>query len=341
VNDVKASVIGASGYIGSELVKLLACHPKLELGALTANKHAGVKVSKLYPHLEGIVDARFTDDISAARDSDIAFVSTPYGEGMKVIPCLLTCGVKAIDLSGDYRLKDAVEYEKWYGAQHKDAENLKHSVYGLPELFGEDIKHSKLVANPGCYPTGAILALAPLMKKGIVKQDSVIIDAKSGTSGAGASPSAFTHHAVVAGDIHPYNIGKHRHTPEISQALGSLVGERPSVVFTPHLVPLVRGILCTCYAKVVDGCAHKDMIEAFQKEYAGKRFIHLNGMPTIPQVIGSNNCAIGLEVVNDTVVVILAIDNLVKGGAGQAIQSANLMLGLEEDMGLKCPALGI
>lgn len=338
---MKASVIGASGYIGSELVKLLAYHPKVELGALTANKHAGVKVSKLYPHLDGVLDARFTDDVSSVLDSDIAFVSTPYGEGMKVVPELLASGIKVIDMTGDYRLKDPAEYEKWYGSPHKDVENLKKSVYGLPELFCDAIKSSGFVANPGCYPTAAILALAPLIKNHIVSSESVIIDAKSGTSGAGANPTAFTHHPTVAADVHPYSIGKHRHTPEISQTLGSLNGTKPGVVFTPHLVPLVRGILCTCYTKMINGYAHKDIVEAYQKEYAGKKFIHLNGIPTIPQVVGSNNCAIGLEVVGDTIVTVSAIDNLVKGGAGQAVQSANLMFGLEEDTGLKCPALGI
>ncbi|MFP4170060.1 MAG: N-acetyl-gamma-glutamyl-phosphate reductase [Methanomassiliicoccales archaeon] len=337
---IEAGIVGGSGYTGGEVARLLCGHPGIDLVSMTSRKHPGVKAGKVHPFLEGFVDLRFDENLGG-KDLDLAFVATPYGAAMDLVPDLLDRGIKVVDLSGDYRLKDSGDYRKWYGADHRDLDNLKGAVYGIPELFREEIVKAELVANPGCYPTCAILALAPLLANHLV-DDRVIIDAKSGTSGAGAEPSNITHHPVCGASILPYKVGAHRHTPEIKMALDMLSGGDGQVIFTPHLIPIVRGILCTCYAGLTGEMSHEEVYEVYQDFYEGERFIRLNGLPQIPSVSGSNFCEMGFEFAGSRdLVVMAALDNLTKGGAGQAVQNANLMLGLEETSGLNFPGLGV
>ncbi|MBC7107790.1 MAG: N-acetyl-gamma-glutamyl-phosphate reductase [Methanomassiliicoccales archaeon] len=338
---VRAAIIGGSGYTGGELARILCRHPKMTIVSMTSRQHPGVKVSKIHPFLEGFVDLRFDEKLGNAMDCDLVFVATPYGASMDIIPELIDRGIKVIDLSGDYRLGDANIYRKWYGIEHKDPKNLKSAVYGIPELFRNEIAKAQLVANPGCYPTCAVLALAPLFAEGIV-DGKIIVDAKSGTSGAGMEPTKTTHHPNCGANVIPYKVGSHRHTPEIAMALRK-IGDAPvEVIFTPHLVPIVRGILCTCYGTLIKPIAHDDLYSIYQKFYKDSRFVRLNNIPSIPSVVGSNFCEVGYEFAgNGNLVVLGALDNLIKGGAGQAIQNANIMFGIEEEAGLDFPGMGV
>jgi N-acetyl-gamma-glutamyl-phosphate reductase len=338
---VKAAIVGGSGYTGGELARIICRHPQITLAAITSRQHPGVKVSKVHPFLQGFVDIRFDEKLNGASDCDLVFVATPYGSSMDVIPGLLERGIRVVDLSGDYRLKDPVVYRKWYGIDHKDAKNLQGAVYGIPELFKNEIVNSKLVANPGCYPTCAVLGLAPLFAEGLV-DTKVIVDAKSGTSGAGMEPTKATHHPNCGTNVIPYKVGSHRHTPEIQMALGMLSGREIEVVFTPHLVPIVRGILCTSYVHLNKSASHDDLYSVYEKYYSGKRFIRVDSVPSIPSIVGSNFCEIGYEFAgNGNVVVMSTVDNLMKGGAGQAVQNANVMFGIDESAGLDFPGLGV
>ena len=236
---ISAAIVGGSGYTGGELARLLCRHPEIEVQAMTSRQHAGVKISKAHPFLNGFVDLNFTDKLQG-NDFDVVFTATPHGASMDVVPELVASGVKCIDLSGDYRLVDPDLYKKWYGLEHRDVENLSKAVYGIPELFRDQIKSADLVANPGCYPTCSTLALAPLFAKGLV-EERVIIDAKSGTSGAGAEPTKATHHPTCGASLTPYKVGVHRHMPEIKMILERVSGSPVELIFTPHLVPVVRG----------------------------------------------------------------------------------------------------
>ncbi|MBM4236893.1 MAG: N-acetyl-gamma-glutamyl-phosphate reductase [Euryarchaeota archaeon] len=338
---IRAAIVGGSGYTGGELARIVCRHPQVTLEAMTSRQHPGVKVSKVHPFLQGFVDIRFDEKIGGAADCDLVFVATPYGASMDIIPDLLARGIRVIDLSGDYRLGDAGVYRKWYGIEHRDRVNLATAVYGIPELFRSEISKAPLVANPGCYPTCAVLSLAPLFAEGLAN-GKVIVDAKSGTSGAGMEPTKSTHHPNCGANVIPYKVGSHRHTPEIEMALGKLSGVRTEVVFTPHLVPIVRGILCTSYATLGKEMEHDDLYSIYHKFYEGSRFVRVNSIPSIPSVVGSNFCEIGYEFVgNGNVVVMGAVDNLVKGGAGQAVQNANVMFGIDEAAGLDFPGLGV
>ena len=343
------SVVGGSGYIGQEILRLVAQHPTLELKVATSRQYDGQKISKVLPHLAGFVQGSFTGDLSKAGDADLVFVSTPHGSSFPLVREFLARGAKVIELGGDYRLKEGGAYEKWYSHEHEDPANLAKAVYGLPELNRDLIKNADLVANPGCYATAAALALAPVVKKSLVN-GTVIIDAKSGVSGAGKEASEFTHFPNVAGNVLPYKIGKHRHAPEIQETLASVAprSSSPSVIFTPHLVPVVRGILTTSYAPLAREVGISSVQESFAKTYSGCAFVRLQEeTPSMQQVVGSNVCAISANIVQSlggnvpTLVVVSSIDNLIKGGAGQAVQNANLMLGLKEEAGLLTPALGV
>ncbi len=295
----------------------------------------------MHPFLHGFVDMRFDEKLDGASDCDLVFVATPYGASMDVIPPLLERGIRVVDLSGDYRLKDPNTYRRWYGIEHKDSKNLNGAVYGIPELFRQEISKAQLTANPGCYPTCVVLALAPLFAEGLVGS-KVIVDAKSGTSGAGQEPTKSTHHPNCGANVLPYKVGTHRHTPEIQMALEKVSGEPTEVVFTPHLVPIVRGILCTSYVNLTKEAGHDDLYSVYEKYYSDKRFIRVDSVPSIPSVVGSNFCEIGYEFAgNGNLVVMSTVDNLVKGGAGQAVQNANVMFGMDESCGLDFPGLGV
>ncbi len=323
------------------MARLLCRHPKIELEAMTSRRLAGAKVTDEHSYLEGFIDLRYEQTLDAKEKYDIVFVAAPHGASMEVVPSLLERGMKVVDLSGDYRLSDPMVYSKWYGLEHKDVKNLGIAAYGIPELFKDDVAKATLVANPGCYPTCSCLGLAPLFANGVI-DERVIVDAKSGTSGAGMEPTKMTHHPTCGSQIIPYKVGTHRHSPEIQIALEKVSGSSIELIFTPHLMPIVRGMLCTSYVQLKKGMDKDSLLKLYDEFYLGKRFVRLVASPSISSVVGSNFCEIGLELVGaNTVVVMSTLDNLVKGASGQAIQNANIMLGLPETTGLDFPGLGV
>ena len=337
---IKAAVIGGSGYTGGELARILSRHPGISLEAMTSRQNSGRPIAEVMPFLRGFTDLEFVEQLPENGDYDLVFLATPHTASMRLVPQLMDRGIKVVDLSSDYRLKDPKEYEEWYGHQHADAANLERAVYGLPELFRDHIRGADLVANPGCYPTCTILSLAPLLRGGLV-EGKVIVDAKSGTSGAGQEPTRSTHHPNCAVSITPYKVGDHRHTPEIKEVLDGLTGKDIDVIFTPHLLPIVRGMLTTSYATLADGVAQEDIAMAYRSAYDEERFVHLASVPAIPATVGSNFCEVGFKVVGTTVVAMAALDNLVKGAAGQAVQNANILFKMDEATGLDFPGLGV
>lgn len=336
----RIGIIGGTGYTGGELARLLCRHPGIEIAAMTSRQNAGRPVSEVHPYLKGYVDLAFTERISDTKDLDLVFVATPHGVAMSEVPPLLEQGVKVIDLSGDYRLRDPELYEKWYRHQHTDVDNLRNAVYGLPELFRDRIRGADLVANPGCYATSAILACAPLMKSGLV-EDDVVVDSKSGTSGAGMVPSARTHHPNCSTCVIPYSIGTHRHTPEIEMAVDMFAGSSMDLTFVPHLVPIVRGILSDCYFALKKDASQEDVDAVYEKQYGKERFVHYTKDPLSREVAGSNHAEVSARVLGKHIAAFGAIDNLVKGASGQAVQCMNLMLNLDEAAGLDFPGLGV
>ena len=318
----------------------MCVHKDIELAALTSRQNVGKKASDIHTFLKGYTDIAFTEKISDTKDLDLVFVATPHGVAMEEVPALMEAGIKVIDLSGDYRLKDTSIYEKWYGHKHTDAKYLGKTVYGLPEFFRDDIKNADLVANPGCYATSMILACAPLVKKGIVEK-SIIVDAKSGTSGAGMVPSPRLHHPFCGESVIPYSIGTHRHTPEVEMAIGLFSGSSPNITMVPHLIPIVRGIISSCYLKPKKDVSAEEVAEIFKKQYGNEHFVHYVKEPSIRAVVGSNNAHVGSEVIGDTIIAFGVLDNLVKGASGQAVQCMNIMLGLKETSGLEMPGLGV
>jgi N-acetyl-gamma-glutamyl-phosphate reductase len=338
---LKAAIVGGSGYTGGELARLLCKHPGISLEAMTSRQLAGTKVSSVHANLEGFLDMRFDERLVDPDEYDVVFVAAPHGASMEVVPGLLAKGTRVVDLSGDYRLRDAATYKKWYGLEHKDQSNLGKAAYGITELFGEAVRNAALVANPGCYPTCTALGLAPLFASGLV-EGKAIVDAKSGTSGVGQEPTKSTHHPTCAASIIPYKVGCHRHSPEIEMALGMVAHSNVQAVFTPHLIPIVRGMLCTSYVTLKEQKSKQELEDLYRRFYQGKKFLRVVQVPSIPAVAGSNFCEIGLEVCeSNTVVVMSVLDNLVKGGSGQAVQNANLMFGLPEASGLDFPGLGV
>jgi len=338
---IKAGIIGGAGYTGLELVRLLLMHPEVEISVVTSRRYKGKPISDVNPHLEPFIELEYEDvDTKEIADrADIVFLAVPHGSAMDYVPQLRARGARVIDLSADYRLKKD-EYERIYKRQHKDKDKERRkSVYGLTELHPE-VADADLIANPGCYPTGAILAVAPLVKGneggGRVKQ--VVFDSKSGISGAGAEPSAKSHFPNLAENIVPYEVTAHRHVAEMRMELGVKVS------FTPHVIPSIRGILTTAHVFIEENEAktQDEIEETYKRFYKGKRFIRLRkGLPSLSSVRGTNFCDIGfkIEEESDRIVVISAIDNLVKGGSGQAIQNMNLMFGMDEREGLWFPGL--
>jgi N-acetyl-gamma-glutamyl-phosphate reductase len=337
---LKVGIYGASGYTGQELLRLLLRHPQAEVVALTSRRYAGVPVSDIYPVFVGLTDLAFVDaspeDVAGA--AEIVFLALPHGVSMAVAPIFLKAGKKVIDLSADFRLHDVATYEKWYG-RHTAPDIIKESVYGIPELYGDEIAKAMLVANPGCYPTSVILGLAPLLKANWIDDSSIIADSKSGVSGAGREPQVGTLFCEVDEGFKAYKVGQHRHTPEMEQEISILAGCDVRISFTPHLLPITRGILSTIYATLQKNVTTAELIDLYRAFYKGKKFVRVykaGTFPNISSVRGSNYCDIGLTVDARTkrVIIICAIDNLVKGAAGQAIQNMNLMCGLSEHTGL-------
>ncbi|MGL5722249.1 MAG: N-acetyl-gamma-glutamyl-phosphate reductase [Brevinema sp.] len=333
-----ASIIGASGYTGAELLRILSNHPHITIHSLTSENHCGKPLSTVFPALKGFVDNELIsmdDYMKKPSGADVCFLALPHGTAMSVVPKLLARGEKVIDLGADYRFSQVETYEKWYHQPHTDPQK---AVYGLPELHREEIKKAKLLANPGCYPTASILALAPLLEAGLIDPKSIIIDAKSGVSGAGRSPKTENLFCEASEGFAAYGVASHRHTPEIEQELGHF--HPVMLTFTPHLVPMIRGILATCYA-TIKGSA-EDIEVAFHQRYDKEPFVRLlglGGVPSTKYVRGSNYIDIAWHIDHRTgrIIVLSAIDNVVKGASGQAIQNMNLMFGWDETTALALP----
>ena len=353
---IKVGVVGAAGYAGAELVRLLMAHPDMELAAITSNADAGQRLASVYPAFEGVSDLVFTThDDPVLTACDAVFLAVPHTAALTQVPGLLAAGVSIFDLSADYRLSDPAVYEAWYNTPHTSPELLKTRAFGLPELFAKDLaaaadRHAAgepvLVACAGCYPTATSLAARPALDAGWVRSDCpIVVDAISGVTGAGKGCNARTHFCSADENLEAYGVGKHRHTPEIEQIL-----DAPGrVVFTPHLAPLKRGLLSTVTLPLTDeatALATEDAVSAYRERYEGRSFVRVldaGAMPKTASVVGTNACQIGLSVDARTRVLVAvgAIDNLCKGAAGQAVQCANIVFGLDERRGLPQTALAV
>jgi N-acetyl-gamma-glutamyl-phosphate reductase len=341
---IKAGLIGASGYTGVDLLRLGAVHPGLEFRVLTANSHAGKPLGTLFPHLAhlGLPDLIATDE--ANWDGiDVAFAALPHGTTQKVVAALPE-HLTVIDLSADFRLRNVDTYAEWYGHEHYAAELQPGAVYGLTEHYREALRSARIIACPGCYPTAALLLLIPLLKAGLLQTEDLIIDAKSGVTGAGRSLKEQTLFCEVAEAMHPYGIASHRHAPEIEQELSRVAGQDMLVNFTPHLVPMNRGELLTVYAKLADGKTARDLRQALTEAYADEPFVDLvaEGLaPATRHVRGSNRCHLGVfeDRLPGRVILVSVLDNLVKGSSGQALQNFNVRFGFPEATGLEQLAL--
>ncbi|MDO4288209.1 MAG: N-acetyl-gamma-glutamyl-phosphate reductase [Eubacterium sp.] len=337
---IKASIIGGTGYAGQELLRILYRHPEVEVVSVGSKSFVGQPLKDIYRNYNKITDAvcEASDIQELAEKSDVIFLALPHGIASKQVTPEILSQAKIIDLGADYRLKDVDIYEDWYGVEHHSADLLKEAVYGLCELHREDIKKARLLANPGCYTTCSILSLAPLLAGGWVDPASIIVDAKSGTTGAGRSSSTAFSYCEVNESIKAYKVASHRHTPEIEQELGLLGNTDLKLTFTPHLVPMNRGILALCYATLAKEATEEELRQVYRDFYKDEYFVRLTEdvMPETKWVKGSNYCDIGLTLDQRTnrVIVIGAIDNLMKGAAGQAVQNMNLMFGLDEKTGI-------
>ena len=337
---IKVSVIGATGYAGAELLSILYRHPQVSIVHMTSESHKGKKISELYPHLKLMYDnvlESLSDIEQIGADSDFIFIALPHGHAMDVGRKLAELPVRIIDLGADYRFSDTSVYEKWYKVQHTHKDALR--VYGLAELYRDEIRNAKIIGNAGCFTTASILALAPLAKHHIIDVNSIIVDAASGVSGAGRGLKIGNHFPELYDNFKAYNVAHHRHTPEIEQAIEDLSGTKTFINFTPHLLPMSRGILSTCYANLNPNMSPEMIDPAFQKMYGNEYFIRLigqNGYPETKFVRGSNFCDIAWHFDERTnrVIVLSAIDNLVKGAAGQAVQNLNIAAGFEEHTAL-------
>lgn len=342
---VKVGIYGASGYTGQELLRFLVRHPQAEAVALTSRAYKGTPVADVYPLFKGLTDLVFIDASpeQVAAECDVVFLAVPHGEAMEAAPVFYDRGLKIIDLSADFRLRDIALYESWYKV-HTAPALVEKAVYGLPELYRDEIRKTALVANPGCYPTGAILGLAPLLKGGHIQTSPIIVDSKSGVSGAGRNLQIGSLFCEVNEGFRAYKIGSHRHTPEIDQELSLMAGSALSVTFVPHLLPVNRGILSTMYVELSEELSVDEIFTVFDKFYHKEPFVRLyrpGQTPDISSVRGSNFCDIGFVRPGGSrlLIVVAAIDNLVKGAAGQAIQNMNIMCGFPETAGLDVVSL--
>jgi len=339
---MNVGIIGASGYTGAELARILCNHPDVKITVATSRQHEGQPLSEIFPSLKNRLDI-ICENLSPEQlkeRADFFFTAVPHKTAMNIVPELLFAGKKVIDLSADFRIRNQRTYEKWY-QPHTSAQLLKDAVYGLPEIYSESIKTARLVANPGCYPTSIILGLAPLLEAGTIQPQTIIADSKSGASGAGRAAQVGSLFCEIHDGFKPYKVGRsHRHIPEIEQELSSLAQEKITITFTPHLLPLSRGILSTVYGSLNPGFSQTAITEIYRKKYSSQPFVRLLDEDTFPatqHVRGSNFCDIGFKIdtVTNRIIVITAIDNVVKGAAGQAVQNMNLMSGFKETTGLE------
>jgi N-acetyl-gamma-glutamyl-phosphate reductase len=334
---IRIGILGATGYAARELIRLLVGHPQAEITALSSRQEGSPHIQAVHPSLTGRLDLH-CENLTAeelAERVDFAFCALPHGAAMAAIPELLSGGAKVCDLSADYRLADPSVYEDWYGLVHTDPTRLGTTVYGLPELWSDRIPGQQLIANPGCYTSTSILGLAPLLSGGFIEPKGIIIDAKSGISGAGRSPKLTALYAECNENVTAYAVGRHRHTPEIDLILSQSSESEVEVVFTPHLVPMDRGILCTMYARPTTDVSEDDLLDAMRGFYEGKPFIRIvEHLPSTKDVTHTNFCDITVRKSRGHVIIMSCIDNLIKGAAGVAVQNFNLMCGFEETTGL-------
>ena len=330
----KIAILGGSGYTAAELIKILLRHPKAEIVAVTSRQKDTPEVAELHPSLRSRIHLRcepFNADRLVARGVQCAFGCLPHGASMDTLPALLDRGLRVIDLSADYRLRDPNVYAQWYGESHDDLAHLAQAVYGLPEIYGDEIATAQLIANPGCYPQTAILGLAPLVAGRYIDLQSIIIDSKSGISGAGRTPKLTTHFPECNESVAAYNVGHHRHTPEIDQALSDVAGEPVEVLFTPHLIPMDRGIFTTIYASPHRPLPESQLLDLYRTYYAQAPFVRvLAGLPATKDSAGTNFLDVSVKVVRDRIVVLVSEDNLVRGASGVAVQNFNRMYGYDE-----------
>ncbi len=334
---ITVAVLGATGYTALEALKLLLRHPEAKVVAVTSRQEGRPPVSSVHPSLVGRLDLELEDlePEEVGRRADCVFGCLPHCASAEILPRVLAGGARVVDFSADYRLDDAGSYLEWYGHEHPDPGRLGGTVYGLPELFRDRIVGQQLVANPGCYATSAILPLAPLVKAGLVEPTYIIIDSKSGVSGAGRQPKLMTHFPECNESMSAYNVGRHRHTPEIEQILARHAGIRPEVIFTPQLAPMDRGILSTIYARPTKTVTEADVMAVLREAYEPERFVRVvDHLPATKDTVDTNFCDITARVVRGRILLISCLDNLVKGAAGAAVQNFNVLFGLPEHAGL-------
>jgi N-acetyl-gamma-glutamyl-phosphate reductase len=338
---IKVAIVGSTGYGGVELIRFLQLHPNVQISSVVSTSSSGIAMEEQYPHLNQIVtnilDGLDVDHL--AQHSELVFLATPASVSTDLTPKLLQKGLKVIDLSGDFRIQSPEEYEKWYKHKSASQEELAKAVYGLSEVFAEEVAHADLVSNPGCYPTATLLGLIPAIKENWLDSSSVIVDAKSGVSGAGRGTSLGVHYAEVNENLSVYKLNRHQHIPEIEQTLGKIANQPVVITFSTHLVPMTRGIMATMYASLNGHYTEEQFIELYRNYYKNRKFVRIRNKgkwPATKEVLGSNYCDIGFSVDSRTqrVTIVSVIDNLVKGAAGQAIQNMNLMYGWDETLGL-------
>jgi N-acetyl-gamma-glutamyl-phosphate reductase len=336
---IKVGIIGATGFAGQEAIKILLNHKEVKITELSRfSADTEEPISSIFPEFKGRIDilCKKINPEAIAKNVDVVFLALPHKASMDLVPVFLKAGKIVIDLSADYRLPSDA-YKTWYGIEHKDKSNLSSAVYGLPELYYDAIKKTKLIANPGCYPTSIILGIAPVLKAKAIDAGSIIVDSKSGVTGAGRKPDVALSYCEVNENLKAYKVNEHQHSPEINKILSEISGAVVSIVFTPHLVPMNRGILSTIYLKLNKKLDTKAVYEIYKNFYKGKPFVRISDegkLPQIKDVASTNYCDIGLKVTGDTLIVISCIDNLVKGAAGQAVQNMNIICGFKETEGL-------
>lgn len=347
---VRVAIVGGTGYAGGELLRILYRHEGARVTYVASRSQVGQKVDDVHPYLAGCYDLSFSaiDPGPLAAAADVVFLAVPHGASMELAPQLLERGVRVVDLGADFRLADGAAYEYWYKAPHTEADALAEAVYGLPEMHREQIRTARLVANPGCYPTSVLLAVAPFVHLGIIDAEDVTVSAVTGVSGAGGTPGPLYHYPERTENVQPYGVPGHRHTAEMEQGIARLLeargGGKPKVSFVPHLVPMSRGILATLNLRLVQPMATKDVLSVMRSYWRTEPFVKVLGedrLPATKPVAGSNFCHVTARADERTgrLVVLSAIDNLVKGAAGQAVQNMNIMFGLDETTGLKAPGL--
>lgn len=336
---IKIGIVGGTGYTGVELLRILATHPQAQLTAITSRKEDGLPVAEMYPSLRGHVDLAFSSpDKAKLTDCDVVFFATPHGVAMAQTPELVAAGVKVIDLAPDFRLQDVVQFEKWYGMTHTCTDLLREAVYGLPELNRAAIKSARIIGNPGCYPTTMQLGFSPLLKAGVVDAGSLIADCKSGVSGAGRKADIGLLFTETSDSFKAYGVSGHRHTPETIEQLQHMTSEKVGLVFTPHLVPMIRGMHSTLYARLTKDLTNEELQALFENAYKDEPFVDVmlfGSHPETRSTRASNMLRLALHRNGNTVIVLVVQDNLVKGSSGQAVQCMNIMFGLDETTGLK------